>query len=827
MAVELFEGTNSSHIAPETRDRARNYYSDREDTRTPPPDYDTFLSDNDLPSVRTRLRMENGSLKETSSRGDYNRSVRNYHTSHENEESSFMNESERSSVFDENMTNDEDTPLILNDNRKHKKKERLKKIWNIVRIASLTLFVVVSIVLFSINGEREEEYVLASAQTQTPYSFELKHTKTWYSIKIHLLGPFRDMEYLGSTGSNKNSSGLEEQNTGLAYNCSTFIVMCVHNETSSDLSACEVIEEDYYTEQCVSVQLIDDNHKLYFGEHSTDDVIKRSIQLKKKDQKNLHFHVSQDNVNVHFEFAILGEILSETVQIILAGLVLLVVYVLIVFDLVHRTVAAMIGSTAVIGVLSMLNKRPTLETVVEWISLETLCLLFGMMVLVAIFSQTGIFDYFAVKAYKIARGKVWPLITLLCLFSAFVSAFLDNVTTILLLTPVSIRLCQVLNLDPVPILIAEVLFSNIGGTATAVGDPPNVIIISHPLITTQGINFAEFTLHLLIGIIFCMITGYGLLVVYYYILYVGRRDTDPPHIAELKREIAIWERTARLMPVVSLEERAIRDALRSKGREVREQLKEARNHTLKSAVDVWRKNLEELESRYRITDRVLLIKSLAVLSVVILMFFFSHFIPGIEVNLGWIAIFGALALLLLADVQELESVLHKVEWGTLLFFAGLFVLMEGLGELGLIDFIGKVTVNIIKNVHEDDQLLVAIILLLWVSAVVSSFIDNIPFTQAMIPVIVKMADSPDVCLPLKPLVWTLAFGACLGGNGTLIGASANVVCAGLAEQNGYKITFNGFFKMGFPMMIVTTLTIMIYLIICHIVIGWNVQQCNY
>ncbi|XP_011409069.1 PREDICTED: P protein-like, partial [Amphimedon queenslandica] len=152
---------------------------------------------------------------------------------------------------------------------------------------------------------------------------------------------------------------------------------------------------------------------------------------------------------------------------------------------------------------------------------------------------------------------------------------------------------------------------------------------------------------------------------------------------------------------------------------------------IRSSIDLWKKNLEDLESRYKITDRFLLFKSTVVLIVVILMFFFSHFIPGVELNLGWIAIFGALMLLILADIQELEAILNKVEWGTLLFFAGLFVLMEGLAELGLMEFIGRITVDIIKQVDEDKQLLVAIVLVLWVSAIASSFIDNIPFTQAM------------------------------------------------------------------------------------------------
>ena len=251
-----------------------------------------------------------------------------------------------------------------------------------------------------------------------------------------------------------------------------------------------------------------------------------------------------------------------------------------------------------------------------------------------------------------------------------------------------------LNLDPRPVLIAEVVFSNIGGTATAIGDPPNVIIISNTLIKSRGITFPEFTLHLFLGILLAMVAAYLLLTLIYCVSYIRVKNKDPPHVAELKREVAIWERTAQRLNVVSLEERAVRDAILAKAMDVRNQLNQEVVETTHSSKDLWQKNLAELESKYRITNWVLLIKSTVVLVVVILMFFLSNIIPKVELELGkhlhtdishitqsilypgWIAIFGAVVLLLLSDIQDLESVLHKIEWGTLLFFAGLFVLME-------------------------------------------------------------------------------------------------------------------------------------------------------
>ncbi len=229
------------------------------------------------------------------------------------------------------------------------------------------------------------------------------------------------------------------------------------------------------------------------------------------------------------------------------------------------------------------------------------------------------------------------------------------------------RLCQVLNLDPRPILIAEVIFSNIGGTATAVGDPPNVIIISNSLIKSavsrckgqineediiivitcllQNINFAEFTLHLLLGVLFTVVVAYAVLTAIFYtsksswpalrnLSLFSVQNKDPPHIAELKREVAIWERTALRLNVVSLEERAVRDAILAKAMDVRNQLNQEVSTTMHSSKDMWQKNLQELESKYRISNAILFIQSSVVLVVVILLFFLSHFIPNLELEIG-------------------------------------------------------------------------------------------------------------------------------------------------------------------------------------------------
>uniref|UniRef100_I3JBB6 OCA2 melanosomal transmembrane protein n=2 Tax=Oreochromis TaxID=8139 RepID=I3JBB6_ORENI len=526
----------------------------------------------------------------------------------------------------------------------------------------------------------------------------------------------------------------------------------------------------------------------------------------------------QDNEVVPLSMTHQSLYVSVETQVAIAGIILAGVYVLIIFEIVHRTLAAMLGSLAALAALSIIGNRPSLVTVVEWIDYETLALLFGMMVLVAIFSETGFFDYCAVKAYQLARGRVWPMIIILCLIAAILSAFLDNVTTMMLFTPVTIRLCEVLNLDPRHVLIAEVIFTNIGGAATAVGDPPNVIIVSNQDLRREGIDFASFTGYMFLGICLVLFTSFPFLRMLYWNKKLYNKESI--EIVELKHEILVWRQTAQRINPASREETAVKcllmqkvlnlESLLRKMMKTFQRLKKAQEHrTLRITLS------------HRITDKVLLVKCVSVLGVVIFMFFLNSFVPSIHLDLGWIAILGALWLLVLADIQDFEIILHRVEWATLLFFAGLFVLMEALAQLQLIDYIGEQTALLIKAVPEDQRLAIAIILVMWVSALASSLIDNIPFTATMIPVLINLSQDADVNLPVKPLIFALAMGACLGGNGTLIGASANVVCAGIAEQHGYGFSFMEFFKLGFPMMIMTCMIGMCYLLATHIGLGWN------
>lgn len=442
--------------------------------------------------------------------------------------------------------------------------------------------------------------------------------------------------------------------------------------------------------------------------------------------------------------------------------ILLFVYALIISEVVHRTLAAALGGISAILALNYYKSGAALTlaettTLIEW---ETIGLLLGMMVMVGVISHTGVFEWFAVQAYKQSKGNVWTLVVILCSVTAVLSAFLDNVTTMLLLTPVTIQLARVLDLDPIPVLIAEVLFSNIGGAATMIGDPPNIIIGSMmsesaiaansdkgvAALASQGVSFNDFIIELAPGILLTIIPTFMMLKWMYADEFAGERIRD----------------------------------------------------------------VEELEAKYGVKDAKMLKSSGTILGLVILGFFLN---PILHIPVSWVALVGAVLMLLVTNRHELEEPLEKVEWSTLIFFAGLFVLIHSLQHLGVISWIGDQVESSIIYFDEEYRFVAALVIILWVSAIASAFIDNIPYTITMIPVVLQISTSLN--LDLGPMIWALAFGACLGGNGTLIGASANVVTAGMSEEAGYPISFNQFFKAGFPVMLMTVSIITAYVVMVY------------
>lgn len=403
---------------------------------------------------------------------------------------------------------------------------------------------------------------------------------------------------------------------------------------------------------------------------------------------------------------------------IAAVVIFLAVIIAIMTEKIHRAVAATAGAVLLllIGILDV-------NSAVSYIDFNTVGVLIGMMLFVAVVKNSGIFEFIAIKSAKIAKGDPWRIMVLFVIITAVLSAFLDNVTTVLLIGPMTIAITQILEINPVPFLMTQIMASNIGGTATLIGDPPNIMIGS-----AAGLSFVDFIENT--GLVVIVILA--VMLVCFRIMYGKQLGVDA-------------EKTKLIM---------------------------------------------ELDESKTIKDHALMVKSLVLIALVVVGFV-MHSTLGIE---SCVVALTAAAVMLIIGKQDAEDIIANVEWSTIVFFIGLFIVVGGMQETGVINMLAQALMDV---THGD---VFITMLLLWLSAIFSAFLDNIPFVATLIPMILTMGQSGT---DIAPLWWAISLGACLGGNGSLIGASANVVLSGISNKNGYPITFMSYLKVGFPLMILS------------------------
>lgn len=414
---------------------------------------------------------------------------------------------------------------------------------------------------------------------------------------------------------------------------------------------------------------------------------------------------------------------------IISIVVFVAVMALVVSEKIHRALAALLGAVVLL-VIGIIDFNAEMES----IDFNTLGVLCGMMMFVAIVKESGLFEFVAIKSAKACKGNPWLIMIAFAVITAVFSAFLDNVTTVLLIGPMTIMLCKTLDINPVPFLLVEIMMSNIGGTATLIGDPPNIMIGSE-----AGLSFAQF-----------IMVNAPIVVVIMVVLLVIFRFMYGRHLVVDEKN---------------------------------------------------RLNIMELSAEDAIIDKALFHKSV-VMIVLVAIAFMLHGVFNLETSV--IALTAA-AVIILISGRDIEVAIEGIEWGTIGFFLGLFMVVGGMEHTGVIEMLGNAIVDATGG-----NVVLMMIVILWASAILSSILDNIPFVATMIPIIMVMEASG---IDVYPLWWALSLGACLGGNGTLVGASANVVLSGIANKEGYNITFMSFTKVAFPLMLVTVALSTIYLLI--------------
>ncbi|KAL0488394.1 hypothetical protein AKO1_015570, partial [Acrasis kona] len=687
------------------------------------------------------------------------------------------------------------------------KKRIIKLCLRILKTSIIFAVLMVGVIWFAMYDEVHHSYSFALSKT-TPLTLYLDNTKSKSYIEVTATEPVDARKYFSDPHHPLQSGGGSS--------------MQMHIPINSILVELQAVRYGEYDEP---TYYFVNNHTLSFrGELSqtsnstkppTTFVFKTPDEHLGDTLRLLVSGVFHDTPDDNIPFALNLDITQHSNvygnRLIVALLVLIFVYALIVFELVDRTVATIIGAFLSISAMALMGLRPTVYEMVDWVEFHTLILLFGMMCIVAILSSTGFFEYIALKAYKLSRGSIWVLVVILCLFVAVTSGMLDNVTAMLLLTPVIIRLSKVVNISPVPILLSTVLVSNIGGCATAVGDPPVTIIVNTPEIKAAGIGFNEILFFMAPGTFLMVIASLFVLRFQFRSFWNTKPTEMSPETARLVQEVKIWLQSAYRLNELLPDEKEVKDKLMIHVQQVERELNEAHERNANQKVD-----LTDLEAEYKIRDKPLFIICALVLIVVITMFFLETFIhQWVHFSLDSVALIGALCVIVLADTKHFDHILEKVEWSSLLFFASLFIMMGSLSRLGLIDFVGDLIVSAIQKVPQEGRLPLAITIIVWLSSIISAIIDSIPYTTAMIPVVLSM--SSQLGLPLKPLVFALAYGTGLGGNGSIIGSTANLVVSGLSEKNGYPISFASFSYYGIPIMLLTTAMANVYLLFVHCV----------
>ena len=414
---------------------------------------------------------------------------------------------------------------------------------------------------------------------------------------------------------------------------------------------------------------------------------------------------------------------------VIAVAIFVAVIGVIVSEKLHRAACALIGAMLLV-LIGILEPKEALG----FIDFNTIGVLIGMMMFVAVVKNSGLFEYLAIKSAKIAKGNPWRIMIAFMIVTAVLSAFLDNVTTVLLIGPMTFSICQKLELNPIPFLMTQIISSNLGGTATLIGDPPNIMIGS-----AADISFAQFVIYdgpiVVIAMAACIIS--------FKFIY-GKNLKVAPEKMEL---------------------------------------------------------IMKMDEREQIRDKVLFVKSVIMIFMVALAFILHD---TLELKTSIIALSCA-ALMIMIGGQDVEETVHDVEWPTIVFFAFLFIVVGGLEKVGIIHAIADLMVSATGTHY-----VILMIVILWVSAICSAVLDNIPFVATLIPLIATMeAEGIDVW----PLWWAVSIGACFGGNGTIIGASANVVLTGIAGRRGYPITFIDFLKIGAPMMLLSVVLATGYLLV--------------
>uniref|UniRef100_A0A1I8N1U3 Citrate transporter-like domain-containing protein n=1 Tax=Musca domestica TaxID=7370 RepID=A0A1I8N1U3_MUSDO len=642
--------------------------------------------------------------------------------------------------------------------------------------------------------EREEEMVLLSFPPQMAIIYELPLDLQGVGLAMKLRGlfsreSFQDMKVVASQEAKKSFLSYVLQGSSKDLLKTKNISLVKHlfiNENSTSLSLVEkVMEQIIFPETSRKFQLL-------FRSKSMEDI---SLEL------------------------FVTPVESGQTWIIIWGLALLItIYLLMASDLLHRTFAAILCSSLVIGLVAAVHVRPSLEDVFHGMEFDIIMNFFGISLIMEILAEAGLQDYLAAWSYEMANGHIWPLLNVLFPSSILLVLIFDDITLILFLTPIGLRLCEIMHLNCAPVLACLIISINLGCSLTPNSSLSNYLIFQHESLKQENLTYGSFLIHLLPASLLTLLQSYThLRLLFHNSAQIGTKE--PLQVERLRRLTRVWRKVSDRMGAYSLDERSAKDTVDTRIRSLRKRLK--RLGKMPDPPSGFEEKVLKLRQNFHLKKIPLLMACLLAILVRFLFVILDQGFQSIQISLGWISVLGALLCLSLCNYEDLEGVLGRIDWATMLFISALFILSKMLEQLGFSEAIGAMLENSLANVETEYRLTLGILAIIGISTGLSLLLSNATLINLLLPVITVLAKNKEVNIPLMPLVWSLALSCSLGANGCLVAGIVNVACTGVASKHGYSITFWDYFKIGFLIMLGNLIIASCYLLLAHVWGQWH------
>ncbi|XP_073811922.1 P protein-like [Musca autumnalis] len=641
--------------------------------------------------------------------------------------------------------------------------------------------------------DREPEMLLISVPRQGERIFELTSDAQGVGLVLQFRGPFV-----------KQSFKEEQLQTDDKKPILSFVLQQIDKESNQSKNISH-IKHFLLSENSTSLIQV-------------EKVIMRSNYSHETPSNLQLLFFSTSKANVYLELFVAPSEVRKTFILIWGLIHFCVIYLLVACDLLHRTFAAIIWSSLAIAIVAGVHVRPSLEDIFNYMEFDVIMTFFGISLTMEILAETGLQDYLAAWSYEMANGHIWPLLNVLFFSCSFLGLIFDDITLILFLTPIGLRLCEIMHLNCAPVLSCLIIAMNLGCSLSPTSSITNYLIFQHNSLKKENLSYISFLAHMLPVTLLTLLQSYiHLRLQFRNSAQIGTKE--PLQVERLRRLTRVWRKVSDRMGAYSLDERSAKDTVDTRVRSLRKRLKHLGR--MPEPPSGFEEKVLKLRQNFPLKKYPLLVACLVAICVRFLFSVVDLSFNSIKISTGWISLLAALLCFSMCNYEDLEGVLGRIDWATMLFISAVFILTNMLGKLGLSEAMGLMLENTLEGLEEKYRLAIAILSVVGISASLSLILSNVTLVNMLLPLIATLAGNKQLNLPLMPLVWSLALGCSLGANGSLIAGIINVSATGVASKHGYSITFWDYFKIGFLIMFGNVIIASGYLLLAHVVGHWH------